>query len=158
MLAYRGFSYIQTMQTARSILRNFLWNKKQTNKNHVNKNCTFSQKSKYKFVMYQRTVGDAGPYNSSIFNLIFCISLKLTILPLGGRLSCSPIITQIGRENNVSANFYVSAISPLRTTEKSRGFFVAAEMLPALIRALYRGFSRAFYDCFLIFLFIHKLD
>ena len=64
--------------------------------------------------MYQRTVGDAGPY----------ISLKLTTLPLGERLSFSPIITQIGRENNVSANFYVSAISPLRITEKTVCFFL----------------------------------
>ena len=42
--------------------------------------------------MYQRTVGDAGPYNSSIFNLIFCISLKLTtLLPRG---SCHRKVTE----------------------------------------------------------------
>jgi len=50
-------------------------------------------------------------------------------LPIGGRLSCSPIITQIGRENNVSANFYMSAISPLRITEKRQGVFLKKDPL-----------------------------
>ena len=43
---------------------------------------------------------------------------KAVPLPLGGRLFATPIITQIGRENKFSADVFVPAISPLRTTEK----------------------------------------
>ena len=35
-------------------------------------------------------------------------------LPPGGRLFLKPIITQIGRENNISAEIFVLVISPLR--------------------------------------------
>ena len=56
-------------------------------------------------------------------------------LPLGGRLSVSPIITQIGRENNISAENYVS-----RTVEDAGPY----NLVNILMRRSPKGHS-AFY-------------
>ena len=48
-------------------------------------------------------------------------SPRAASLPLGGRLLVSPIITQIGRENKLSAEIFVPIISPLRMQRERAG-------------------------------------
>ena len=61
LLAYPSFTYIETMQTARSVLRNFLWNKKAGNARWITACFASCVLSLSKFHLYRNNAnGEVG--------------------------------------------------------------------------------------------------